>query len=78
MHQIKEKLKKGEVTKKEVLAFINTRKRTNPWDKKSLDSLAKWVKNYVPGRTNDTRKKKNATKKKVRTTDTLDWLKGEF
>ena len=78
MIQIKEKIKKGEVTKKEVLAFINTRKRTNPWDKKSLDSIAKWVKNYTPGRKNDTRKKKNVVKKKAQTTDTLAWLKDGF
>jgi len=78
MIQIKEKIKKGEVTKKEVLAFIKTRKRTNPWDQKSLDSIAKWVKNYVPGRTNATRKKKNVAKKKAQTIDTLAWLKDGF
>ena len=78
MEQIKEKFKKGEVTRKEVLAFIKTRKRTNPWDKKSLDSIAKWVKNYVPGRTDLKRKQKNVAKKKVQTTDTLAWLKDGF
>ena len=78
MRQIKEKIKKGEVTKKEVLAFINTRRRTRPWDKKNLDSLAKWVNNYVPGRKNDTRKKKNVAKKKAQPIDTLDWLKDGF
>tara|TARA_Y100000310_G_scaffold293036_1_gene322319 strand:- start:378 stop:614 length:237 start_codon:yes stop_codon:yes gene_type:complete len=78
MIQIKEKIKKGEVTKKEVLAFIKTRKRTNPWDKKSLDSIAKWVKNYVPGRTNATCKKKNVAKKKAQTIDPLAWLKDGF
>ena len=78
MIQIKEKLKKGEVTKKEVLAFIKTRTRTRPWDKKSLDSLAKWVRNYVPGRKNDKRKKKNVSKKKAQPIDTLAWLKDGF
>ena len=78
MIQIKEKLKRGEVTKKEVIEFLNMRKRTNPWDKKSLDSIAKWVKNYTPGRKNATRKKKNVAKKKVQTTDTLSWLKDGF
>ena len=78
MIQIKEKIKKGEITKKEVLAFIKTRKRTNPWDKKNLDSLAKWVNNYVPGRKNDKRKKKNVAKKKAQTIDTLAWLKDGF
>ena len=78
MIQIKEKIKKGEVTKKEVLAFINTRKRTNPWDKKNLDSLAKWVRNYVPGRKDPKRKKKNVAKKKAQTIDTLAWLKDGF
>ena len=78
MIQIKEKIKKGEVTKKEVLAFIKTRRRTRPWDKKNLDSLAKWVRNYVPGRKNDKRKKKNVAKKKAQTIDTLAWLKDGF
>ena len=78
MIQIKEKFKKGEVTRKEVLAFIKTRKRTNPWDKKNLDSLAKWVRNYVPGRKNDTRKKKNVAKKKAKTPDILEWLRDGF
>ena len=78
MIQIKEKFKKGEVTRKEVLAFIKTRKRTNPWDKKNLDSLAKWVRNYVPGRKNDTRKKKNVAKKKAKTPDPLEWLRDGF
>ena len=78
MIQIKEKIKRGEVTKKEVLAFIKTRRRTRPWDKKSLDSLAKWVRNYVPGRKNDKRKKKNVAKKKAQTIDTLAWLKDGF
>ncbi len=78
MIQIKEKIKKGEITKQEVLAFINTRRRTNPWDKKSLDSIAKWVKNYVPSRTNATRKKKNVAKKKAQTIDTFAWLKDGF
>ena len=78
MNQIKEQLKKGEVTKEEALAFINTRRRTNPWDKKSLDSIAKWVKNYVPGRKDLKRKQKNVAKKKVQTTDTLAWLKDGF
>ena len=78
MIQIKEKIKRGEVTKKEVIEFLNMRKRTNPWDKKSLDSIAKWVKNYVPGRTDLKRKQKNVAKKKVQTTDTLAWLKDGF
>ena len=78
MRQIKEKIKKGEVTKKEVLAFIKTRTRTRPWDKKNLDSLAKWVRNYVPGRKNDKRKKKNVAKKKAQPIDTLAWLKDGF
>ena len=78
MNQIKEQLKKGKVTKKEVLAFIKTRRRTRPWDKKNLDSLAKWVRNYVPGRKNDKRKKKNVAKKKAQTIDTLAWLKDGF
>ena len=79
MKQIKEKFKKGEVTRKEVLAFIKTRTRTNPWDKKNLDSLAKWVRNYVPGRKNDTRKKKNSTKSnKAKTPNILEWLRDGF
>jgi len=78
MKQIKETLKHGKATKKEVLAFIKTRKRTNPWDKKSLDSIAKWVKNYVPSRTNATRKKKKVAKKKAQTIDTFAWLKDGF
>ena len=78
MIQIKEKIKKGEVTKKEVLAFIKTRTRTRPWDKKSLDSIAKWVKNYVPGRTNATCKKKNVAKKKAQQPNILEWLRDGF
>ena len=78
MIQIKEKIKKGEVTKKEVLAFIKTRRRTRPWDKKSLDSLAKWVRNYVPGRKSQKAKKKNVAKKKAQTIDTFAWLKDGF
>ena len=78
MIQIKEKLKKGEVTKKEVLAFINTRKRTNPWDKKNLDSLAKWVRNYVPGRKSQKSKKKNVAKKKAQQPNILEWLRDGF
>ena len=78
MRQIKEKIKKGEVTKKEVLAFIKTRRRTRPWDKKNLDSLAKWVRNYVPGRKNDKRKKKNVAKKKAQQPNILEWLRDGF
>ena len=78
MIQIKEKIKKGEVTKKEVLAFIKTRTRTRPWDKKSLDSLAKWVRNYVPDRKSQKAKKKNVAKKKAQTIDTFAWLKDGF
>ena len=78
MNQIKEQLKKGKVTKKEVLAFIKTRTRTRPWDKKSLDSLAKWVRNYVPGRKSQKSKKKNVAKKKAQTIDPLAWLKDGF
>jgi hypothetical protein len=79
MQQIKEKFKKGEVTRKEVLAFIKTRTRTNPWDKKRLDSLAKWVRNYVPGRNNQKRKKKNSAKSnKAKTPNILEWLRDGF
>lgn len=78
MKQIKETLKKGEATKKEILTFIKTRKRTNPWDKKNLDSLAKWVRNYVSGRKDPKRKKKNVAKKKAQTIDTFAWLKDGF
>jgi len=78
MKQIKETLKQGKATKKEILAFIKTRKRTNPWDQKSLDSIAKWVKNYVPGRKSQKAKKKNVAKKKAQTIDTFAWLKDGF
>ena len=78
MIQIKEKIKKGEVTKKEVLAFIKTRRRTRPWDKKSLDSLAKWVRNYVPDRKSQKAKKKNVAKKKAKQPNILEWLKEGF
>ena len=79
MEKIKEKIKKGEITKKEVLAFIKTRKRTSPWDKKNLDSLAKWVRNYVPGRKNQKRKKKNSAKSnKAKQPNILEWLRDGF
>jgi hypothetical protein len=78
MKQIRETLKKGEATKKEILTFIKTRKRTNPWDKKNLDSLAKWVRNYVSGRKDPKRKQKNVAKKKAQTIDTFAWLKDGF
>ena len=78
MNQAKEKLKKGEVTKKEVLGFIKTRTRTKPWDKKNLDSLAKWVRNYTPGRKDPKRKKRSVSKKKVLAPDILEWLRDGF
>ena len=79
MEKIKEKIKKGEVTKKEVLAFIKTRTRTRPWDKKNLDSLAKWVRNYVPGRKSQKSKKKNSAKSnKAKQPDILEWLRDGF
>jgi hypothetical protein len=78
MRQIKEKIKKGEVTKKEVLEFIKTRTRTRPWDKKNLDSLAKWVRNYVPGRKSQKSKKKNVAKKKAQQPNILEWLRDGF
>ena len=78
MKQIRETLKQGKATKKEILTFIKTRKRINPWDKKNLDSLAKWVRNYTPGRKDPKRKKKNVAKKKAQTIDTFAWLKDGF